>query len=238
MPTQKTSNDVIGVLLFSNSQQKKCDGIFHTVEILDTAGSHHFPAMRELSIRSSRAFVLVFSVDNEQSFYEVMAIWELIVKIKGRPDVPVILVGNKVDLDETRRVPHDVALTFTKESMHCCRYLETSAKYNVNVGQLFSELLMKTFYGDDKHQTQQQRSSGGGTDGSGDGDADLSTSPRWRSSRRLNRHLSNLSLRRKSTSPGRTTAVKMAGNGSTSADRARSRKCGGVPIDYRRCVIL
>lgn len=60
------------------------DGMFHTVEILDTAGSHHFPAMRELSIRSSRAFVLVFSVDNEQSFYEAMAIWELILKLKGQ----------------------------------------------------------------------------------------------------------------------------------------------------------
>ena len=72
------------------------DGMFHTVEILDTAGSHHFPAMRELSIRSSRAFVLVFSVDNEQSFYEVMAIWELIVKIKGKSKLPVVLHTNNL----------------------------------------------------------------------------------------------------------------------------------------------
>ena len=59
------------------------DGLFHALEILDTAGSHHFPAMRELSIRCGRAFVIVFAVNNQQTFYEAQALLDLIKDIKG-----------------------------------------------------------------------------------------------------------------------------------------------------------
>lgn len=59
------------------------DGVFQTVEILDTAGTHYFPAMRELNIRSGRGFVLVFSVDSMSSFLETIQLYEQIVKIKG-----------------------------------------------------------------------------------------------------------------------------------------------------------
>ncbi|KAG0434140.1 hypothetical protein HPB47_019329 [Ixodes persulcatus] len=65
------------------SVQACIDGLFHTVEILDTAGSHHFPAMRELSIRSGRGFVLVFAVDSLQSFHEAVQLWHLIAKIRA-----------------------------------------------------------------------------------------------------------------------------------------------------------
>nr|XP_037270117.1 ras-related protein Rap1-like [Rhipicephalus microplus] len=125
--------------------QQRCDsfdGIYHTVDILDTAGSHHFPAMRELSIRSGRGFVLVFSVDSLQSFHEAAQLWHLIAKIRGER-VPIVLVGNKSDLISNRQVSQDMAMKLAQESMHNCRYLETSAKYNVNVAALFVELLQQ-----------------------------------------------------------------------------------------------
>ena len=68
---------------FPHQLLPSADGLFHALEILDTAGSHHFPAMRELSIRSGRAFVVVFAVNNEQSFYEAQTLWDLIVELKG-----------------------------------------------------------------------------------------------------------------------------------------------------------
>ncbi|XP_022246059.1 ras-related protein Rap-1b-like [Limulus polyphemus] len=118
------------------------DGIFHTVEILDTSGSHHFPAMRELSIRSGRGFVLVFSVNDLQSFHEALHLWDLISKSRG-PEVPVILVGNKSDLTAERKVQKEKAQQTAKDVMNNCRYIETSAKYNLNVSDLFQELLLQ-----------------------------------------------------------------------------------------------
>ncbi|XP_037804352.1 ras-related protein Rap-1b-like [Penaeus monodon] len=121
------------------------NGLFHALEILDTAGSHHFPAMRELSIRSGRAFVIVFAVNNEQSFYEAQSLWNLITKIKGSDGAPVVVVGNKVDLDRERVVSFQRAQDWVDTDMSNASYLETSAKYNINVGELFKQLLIRTY---------------------------------------------------------------------------------------------
>ena len=42
------------------------------LDLLDTSGSHQFPAMRELAIRQSDAFLLVYAIDNIAS-WEVLA---------------------------------------------------------------------------------------------------------------------------------------------------------------------
>ncbi|RWS02873.1 hypothetical protein B4U79_02000 [Dinothrombium tinctorium] len=118
------------------------DGIFQTVDILDTAGTHYFPAMRELNIRNGRGFVIVFSVDNLQSFNEAISLWELITRIRGK-QVPIVLVGNKSDLTETRTVTEELVSKSRAELMNNCPYIETSAKYNLNVANLFYELLQQ-----------------------------------------------------------------------------------------------
>lgn len=145
------------------------DGIHHTVEILDTAGTHYFPAMRELSIHSGRGFVLVFSLDSIQSFHETVTLYENITKIRGKKvlerkwklltnylnfflwpgsDVAIVLVGNKSDLEESnRKVDANLIDKTRTELMNNIPYVETSAKFNLNVNKLFMELLLQTRQG-------------------------------------------------------------------------------------------
>ena len=66
------------------------DGDFHSVEFLDTAGLHQFPAMRRLSILSGRAFIIVYSVDNYTSFRDALSLSDLVRDIKGKPAMPVL----------------------------------------------------------------------------------------------------------------------------------------------------
>ncbi|KDR14490.1 GTP-binding protein Di-Ras2 isoform X2 [Zootermopsis nevadensis] len=118
-----------------------CNKNICTLQITDTTGSHQFPAMQRLSISKGHAFILVYSVTSRQSLEELRPIWDVIREMKG-PDlaaIPVMLVGNKCDETENR----EVATTEgeSEASRWGCNFMETSAKTNHNVKELFQELL-------------------------------------------------------------------------------------------------
>ncbi|KAF5287548.1 hypothetical protein FQR65_LT12219 [Abscondita terminalis] len=119
-----------------------CNKNICTLQITDTTGSHQFPAMQRLSISKGHAFILVYSVSSRQSLEELRPIWELIREIKG-PDltqIPVMLVGNKCDESaELREVSTSEGQS--EAGSWGVNFMETSAKTNHNVKQLFQELL-------------------------------------------------------------------------------------------------
>ncbi|KAB0794641.1 hypothetical protein PPYR_11480 [Photinus pyralis] len=119
-----------------------CNKNICTLQITDTTGSHQFPAMQRLSISKGHAFILVYSVSSRQSLEELRPIWELIREIKG-PDltqIPVMLVGNKCDESaELREVSTSEGQG--EAGSWGVNFMETSAKTNHNVKQLFQELL-------------------------------------------------------------------------------------------------
>lgn len=56
--------------------------------------------MRALSISSAEAFILVYDVSDSTTFDEVRATRDQIHEIKGTQQVPMVIVGNKIDLVE------------------------------------------------------------------------------------------------------------------------------------------
>lgn len=116
-----------------------CDKNICTLQITDSTGSHQFPAMQRLSISKGHAFVLVYSVTSRQSVEELLPIYEQICQIKGDiQKVPIMLVGNKSD-DTQREV--DASEGEVLADKWQCSFMETSAKMNYNVQELFQELL-------------------------------------------------------------------------------------------------
>ncbi|XP_044306508.1 GTP-binding protein Di-Ras3 [Varanus komodoensis] len=116
-----------------------CDKNICTLQITDTTGSHQFPAMQRLSISKGHAFMLVYSVTSRQSIEELQSIYEQICQIKGDiQKVPIMLVGNKSD-DTQREV--DASEGEVLAMKWKCSFMETSAKMNYNVQELFQELL-------------------------------------------------------------------------------------------------
>lgn len=60
--------------------------------------------MREQYMRTGEGFLLVYSITDRQSFEEIMTFQQQILRVKDKDYFPMIVVGNKCDLDGERQV--------------------------------------------------------------------------------------------------------------------------------------
>lgn len=60
--------------------------------------------MREQYMRTGEGFLLVYSINSRQSFEEILTFQQQILRVKDKDYFPIIIVGNKCDLDGERVV--------------------------------------------------------------------------------------------------------------------------------------
>lgn len=112
------------------------------LEILDTAGIEQFTAMRELYIKNGDGFLLVYSVNDQNSFKELIKLREQILKIKGSTEnCLMVLVGNKADLNYVERKVSIQDGIDLSESWGGIPFYETSALLRNNVDEVFIDLV-------------------------------------------------------------------------------------------------
>ena len=93
---------------------------------------------RELYMKTGQGFLLVFSITSQSSFYELAELREQIRRIKDDDNVPMVLIGNKSDLEEDRAISHPRAFAISREWN--IPYFETSARRRANVDEAFVDL--------------------------------------------------------------------------------------------------
>uniref|UniRef100_A0AC34RKM8 Uncharacterized protein n=1 Tax=Panagrolaimus sp. JU765 TaxID=591449 RepID=A0AC34RKM8_9BILA len=135
-----------------DSYTKQCflDDSVCKIEVLDTAGQDEFSTMREQYLRTGDGFLLVFSVTNRESLEYVKKLHRHIDRLRDRDNFPMILIGNKCDLEDERQISQDEAKKVAAELG--ISYLECSAKFRKNVDQAFHDLarLVRKFKQTDK----------------------------------------------------------------------------------------
>lgn len=77
-------------------------------------------------MKTGQGFLLVFSIASRTSFEELVMLRDDIIRIKDDEDIPIVIVGNKVDLEEQRAV--DRAKAFSLSQRWNAPYYEASAR--------------------------------------------------------------------------------------------------------------
>ena len=85
-------------------------------------------------MKQGQGFLLVFSITNMNSFYELSELREQILRIKEDDDIPLVVVGNKSDMEDDRAVPRARAFSLA-QSWGQKPYFETSARRRTNVDE-------------------------------------------------------------------------------------------------------
>ena len=109
------------------------------IDILDTAGQEDYAVVRDNYFRSGEGFLCVFSLVDRESFAGVGEIRDSVLRVKVDERTPLILVGNKSDLQESREVSQGEAESLA--SSWGVPYVETSAKTKLNVDKIYYDLM-------------------------------------------------------------------------------------------------
>eukprot|EP01126_Amoeba_proteus_P013460 TRINITY_DN1572_c0_g1_i7.p1 TRINITY_DN1572_c0_g1~~TRINITY_DN1572_c0_g1_i7.p1 ORF type:complete len:203 (+),score=36.60 TRINITY_DN1572_c0_g1_i7:28-609(+) len=115
------------------------DGSQFMLEILDTAGTEQFTAMRDLYMKNGQGFVLAYSIIAQSTFNDIPDLREQILRVKDIDNVPMVLVGNKCDLSDQRVITTEQGEALAGK--FSCKFLEASAKTKVNVERIFYDLV-------------------------------------------------------------------------------------------------
>ena len=102
--------------------------------VWDIAGQKQFEMFRKNFFKGAKAALIVFDYSRPETFSSVETWIKDLLELSGQ--VPFILIGNKIDLP--RQVDYDLAQALATN--YNVKFIETSAKDNVNVEQAFLDI--------------------------------------------------------------------------------------------------
>ena len=115
------------------------------MEILDTAGEDDYQNMIDMWISFGEGFLLVFAINDKESFELLRGKHDRVLKGKHGVKCPILLVGNKQDLEKERVIDYAAAKRLAES--WGMEYIETSAKTNFNCKEAFERLAQKIVAG-------------------------------------------------------------------------------------------
>ena len=131
----------IGADFLTKSIQKDEDTI--QLQLWDTAGAEKYHSMGQSFYRNSQACILVFDITDAETFKNVET-WrtEFLEKLNhSNPnEVPIILIGNKSDMQNEMQVNNEAIANYCKEHNNMPFFM-CSAKDNINLGDSFNKVV-------------------------------------------------------------------------------------------------
>ena len=137
---QGNSKATVGVEL--GTKFVKIEGVGAKLQIWDTAGQERYRSLTSSYYKGCHGCFIVYDITNEASFHSISTWYEQAVKEAGK-DISIILVGNKCDLENERKVSKEQGEEKAK-TMNAS-FFETSALSKVNIDDIFNEIVNNIF---------------------------------------------------------------------------------------------
>uniref|UniRef100_A0A914UYB1 Uncharacterized protein n=1 Tax=Plectus sambesii TaxID=2011161 RepID=A0A914UYB1_9BILA len=135
----------------------KFQGKPYDLQVIDTAGQQEYSLFPRSCALDVHGYILVYAIDDRKTFEIIQTIHDKIMENVGETSVPLVLVGNKLDLQHSSRVPlvlvgnkldlqHSSRSVSTEEGKKLANawkaaFIETSAKDNTAVQTIFEHML-------------------------------------------------------------------------------------------------
>ncbi|KAI3845697.1 hypothetical protein C5167_051113 [Papaver somniferum] len=143
--SNKFPTDYVPTVFDNFSANVAVDGNIVNLGLWDTAGQEDYSRLRPLSYRGADIFVLAFSLLSRASYENVLKKWMPELR-RFAPNVPIILVGTKLDLRDNRGYMNDHmdygAITSAqgeelRKQIGAAAYIECSSKTQQNIKAVF-----------------------------------------------------------------------------------------------------
>ena len=137
---REDSKSTVGVEL--GSKFLKVKGVGTKLQIWDTAGQERYRSITSSYFKGSHGCFIVYDITNETSFEDVNKWYEQAQKESSK-EISIILVGNKCDLENERKVSKEKGEE--KARALNCPFFETSALSKIKVDDIFNEMVNNIF---------------------------------------------------------------------------------------------
>lgn len=122
------------LLLFQGLKTIKLNGKIIKLQIWDTAGPERFRNIISSFYRGTNGIIVFYDITDRYSF-EYLNIWIKEIEENGKKNACKLLVGNKCDLEEKRKVTFQEGKKFANKNEML--FIEASSKENINVEEAF-----------------------------------------------------------------------------------------------------
>lgn len=112
------------------------------LQIWDTAGQESFRSITRSYYRGAAGALLVYDITRRETFNHLSR-WLEEARQNGNPDMVIMLIGNKADMEARRQVSFAEGEKFAAD--HKLIFLETSAKTAANVEEAFGRTASKIY---------------------------------------------------------------------------------------------
>ena len=110
------------------------------IQVWDTAGQDRFRSITKNYYKGAHGIILIYDVTEQKSFDNVKN-WMAQIKEEVSERVSIVLVGNKIDDEDNRKISTEQGESMAKD--YEIMFFECSAKTGQNIDEIFNNLVKK-----------------------------------------------------------------------------------------------